>query len=107
MPSPKSYTGYVYLIGSTRYGWFKIGKSCSPEIRVNAIGVMLPFKIDLYALWGTNNHSLMESAFHRTHAEHRINGEWFRFSPETLKRIISDYPPYIEQRLWSVDECVV
>jgi Meiotically up-regulated gene 113 len=95
MPTPnQSYPGYVYLIGSSQFGWFKIGKSIRPEIRVSDLGVMLPFKIELFALWGTFNHSFLESALHDRHAAKRLNGEWFCFDLNTLVEIIGCDTPY-------------
>lgn len=105
MPSLKSYTGYVYLIGSAKYGWFKIGKSRSPELRVNSLGILLPFKVDLYAMWGSNSHSLLEAAFHRLYAAHRINGEWFGLTPEMLKGIIGDCAPHLAERIFPLESC--
>jgi len=34
--------GYVYLIGSPTFGWYKIGKSRKPEIRIENLGILLP-----------------------------------------------------------------
>ena len=33
--------GYVYLIGNSIFGWYKIGKSISPEIRIKDLGILL------------------------------------------------------------------
>jgi hypothetical protein len=103
MPTPKqSYPGYVYLIGSTRFGWYKIGKSVRPDIRLSEIGVLLPFRIDLFAMWGTQNHSLLEGAFHREYAVHHIHGEWFCFDRKTFTRLVLEYPPYWGDRIFPV-----
>lgn len=102
-PSIPSYPGYVYLLGSSRFGWFKIGKSTRPDIRVNELGILLPFKIELFALWGTRNHSLLESALHREYADHRINGEWFCFNRKVFDRAVCEYPPYWGTRIFPVD----
>jgi len=54
--------GYVYLIGTPIFGWYKIGKSITPEIRVKDLGILLPFKIKVMAIWKAENHHLMESS---------------------------------------------
>ena len=56
-PSNPSYRGYVYLIGSSRFGWYKIGKSRSATIRVQTLGILLPFKVEVFAVWMTDNPS--------------------------------------------------
>jgi len=100
MPSDSSYSGYVYLIGSRQFGWFKIGKSRTPDIRINDIGILLPFRIELFAIWGTKNHSALESAFHRKYAEQHIHGEWFLFNRKTLEAMIIEYPPFWATRIF-------
>ena len=39
--------GFVYLIGSPLFGWYKIGKSKTPEVRVSNLGILLPFKLKI------------------------------------------------------------
>jgi hypothetical protein len=53
-------TGFVYLIGSTTFGWYKIGKSITPEVRIQNLGILLPFKIEVIAVWKAANHHAME-----------------------------------------------
>lgn len=72
--------GYVYLIGTPVFGWYKIGKSKTPEIRIKDLGILLPFKIKILGVWEAQNHHLMESTLHEMYDERRINGEWFEFS---------------------------
>jgi hypothetical protein len=84
--------GYVYLIGTERFQWYKIGKSRTPEIRVGNLGILLPFKIQIFGIWKAQNHSLMESALHEQYAKTRINGEWFTFSKQTVKDLYSSIP---------------
>ena len=84
--------GYVYLIGNDRFHWFKIGKSKTPEVRVTNLGVLLPFKIKIFAVWKAENHHKMETALHEIHADARINGEWFSFSDDRVKSIHQSIP---------------
>ena len=72
--------GYVYLIGTTTFGWYKIGKSITPEIRIKDLGILLPFKITIIGVWKAVNHHLMEKTLHEIYASSRINGEWFEFT---------------------------
>jgi len=80
-------TGYVYLIGNPTFGWYKIGKSITPEIRVQNIGVLLPFKIEVVGIWKSENHSRLEKHLHQTYDDFRINGEWFRFSKTQIQML--------------------
>lgn len=84
--------GYVYLIGSPTFGWYKIGKSITPEVRVANIGVLLPFKIEVLAVWKAANHHLMESTLHEIYSDKRINGEWFEFTKKQVCELIEAIP---------------
>ena len=85
-------SGYVYLIGTTVFGWYKIGKSVSPEIRVRDLGILLPFKIQVIRVWQAENHHLMEKTLHEMYSANRINGEWFQFTKKQLKSMIDKIP---------------
>ena len=69
--------GYVYLIGTPIFGWYKIGKSRTPEVRVKDLGILLPFKVEIIGVWKAVNHHLMESTLHEMYKTNKINGEWF------------------------------
>jgi hypothetical protein len=84
--------GYVYLIGTTVYGWYKIGKSKTPEVRVRDLGILLPFKIRVFRVWKAENHHLMEKALHEMYAKNQINGEWFQFTRVQLRALIDAIP---------------
>lgn len=53
-------SGYVYLIGSPIFGWYKIGKSITPEVRIKNLGILLPFKIDIICIWKAENHHKLQ-----------------------------------------------
>ena len=85
-------SGYVYLIGSPLFGWYKIGKSKTPEIRINALGILLPFKLHVIGVWEAKNHHLLETTLHDSHVNSRINGEWFEFTKEEVKAVFLTLP---------------
>lgn len=95
-----SYRGYVYLIGSSRFGWYKIGQSKTAEIRIKQLGILLPFKIEVFSVWMTDNPSRLESSFHQHYSDFHINGEWFSFEWNQLGEVIADDPPYFGQRVF-------
>jgi len=85
-------SGYVYLIGTSTFGWYKIGKSKTPEVRVANLGILLPFKVKVYRVWRAENHHLMERTLHEMYAANRINGEWFEFDGKQIKNLIDSIP---------------
>jgi hypothetical protein len=91
-------SGYVYLIGNSIFGWYKIGKSITPEIRIKDLGILLPFKIKVYSVWAAKNHHLMESSLHEIYEHNRINGEWFEFTGEEIGKLIDSIP--VETRIF-------
>lgn len=93
-PSGPSYRGYVYLIGSVRFGWYKIGKSKNASIRINHLGILLPFRIEIFGVWKTDNPTLLESHLHDKYRSNRINGEWFSFTAERVRSLLSDTHPH-------------
>lgn len=92
--------GYVYLIGTPIFGWYKIGKSITPEVRVKDLGILLPFKIKVLGVWSAQNHHLMETTLHEMYAAHRINGEWFEFSKKEAYEVFNKIP--VETRIYPV-----
>ena len=85
-------SGYVYLIGNSIFGWYKIGKSITPEVRVKDIGILLPFKIKVFSIWKAENHHLMETSLHEIYHKNRINGEWFEFTGDDIGKVINSIP---------------
>lgn len=99
MPAPQS--GYVYLLGSRQFGWYKIGMSKNAEIRIKNIGILLPFKIEVFAIWKSDNARALEAAFHGKWSSAAINGEWFSFSDSTAHRIVYFMdPPIPSERIF-------
>jgi hypothetical protein len=92
--------GYVYLIGSSLFGWYKIGKTKNPKVRVDDLGILLPFKIEVFAIWEAKNCGAMEKALHEKYAEFHINGEWFRFNKDKLESVIEKEIP-VSARIFS------
>ena len=85
-------TGFVYLIGTPVFGWYKIGKSITPEVRIRDLGILLPFKIDIIAVWQAQDHSMLERTLHEIYASSRINGEWFEFARKEVQTLIESIP---------------
>jgi hypothetical protein len=84
--------GYVYLIGNPTFRWYKIGKSKTPELRIQNLGILLPFKIEVIGIWKAQNHSLMESTLHEQFKANRINGEWFYFPKKEVMALFESLP---------------
>ena len=91
--------GYVYFIGTPIFGWYKIGKSITPEVRIKDLGILLPFKIEVIAVWSAQNHHAMEKVLHEIYAANRINGEWFEFTKDAAFAVVDNIPA--ETRIYS------
>jgi hypothetical protein len=85
-------SGYVYLIGTPVFGWYKIGKSKTPIVRVRDLGILLPFKIRVIGVWKAEDHTLMEQALHEKYIDNRVNGEWFEFDRKEVYRVADAIP---------------
>lgn len=85
-------SGCVYLIGNSTFRWYKIGKSKTPEVRVQDLGVLLPFKIKVFGVWKAHDHTALERLLHEKYKEHRINGEWFEFDGKLVKTFFEFMP---------------
>lgn len=85
-------SGYVYLIGSPIFRWYKIGKSKTPVIRVKDLGILLPFKLHVIGVWKAENHSLLEKTLHEIYNPCRINGEWFEFTRVDVHKVFDQIP---------------
>lgn len=82
--------GHVYLIGSRKYNWYKIGKSSNAAIRIADLGILLPFRIEVIAVWKASNHHELERLLHQKYESNRINGEWFTFGQPQIEKIVSE-----------------
>lgn len=101
MPTPNTvYSGYVYFIGNQEYLWYKIGKSRNPDIRLDDIGILLPFPIKVFAIWKAENHHDAEIAMHKRYSEFHIHGEWFKIPRDVRQSIIDGDPPFFGHRIF-------
>ncbi len=89
--------GYVYLIGSERFKWYKIGKARRPEIRIRDLGILLPFKIRVFAVWQSEDCDRLESRLHQDYSEYNINGEWFHFANHKVREIVHEDLVYLHR----------
>lgn len=84
---PINKEGYVYIL-QTEHGT-KIGASSNPEVRVKAVGLLLPFETKKTEAFKVDNMFLAESELHTEYEEYRINGEWFDLSQSQIDEIRS------------------
>lgn len=101
MPTPL-HQEYVYLIGSRKFGWYKIGKAQKPSIRVTQLGILLPFRVALFGLWSTCKGLTTERLMHEKYAQYAINGEWFGISLQDVVAILRDNQPFDSLLVFSV-----
>jgi hypothetical protein len=90
----------VYIIGSAKYGWYKIGYSRFVQQRLAHLRRTLPFAVSLFSFWRLGwadeskpfNPSRVERCIHALFVGNSINGEWFKLSGppdiEALDRVL-------------------
>lgn len=92
-------TGHVYVIsniGSFGEGIFKMGmtRRLVPQDRIDELGdASVPFEFDVHAIIRTSDAPALESALHRTFANHRVNRinerkEFFRVSLDEIAQAV-------------------
>ena len=79
--------GHVYLIGNSKFLWYKIGKSSDARIRVLDLGVLLPFRVEVIEVIRCDAYNFVEKRLHQEFAEHRVNGEWFHFDQDAVNSV--------------------
>ena len=87
----------VYLIGETKTGPIKIGRSKNPKRRLAQLQMTTPYKLHLFCTvtgYGIRNHAwardieidqrTLERLLHSYFANERISGEWFRLGVDDI-----------------------
>lgn len=86
---PVPVPGYVYIIGSEQFSWYKIGFSKNGNVRSEQLGILLPFKVELYGMWHSHNARGLEKYLHEKYRKNHLHGEWFLFAWEELENVIA------------------
>ena len=81
--SHQAITGYVYLIRAEN-GLYKIGKAKNVNARMKPFRVDFPMKWELIHTIKSNDYGAAEGGLHKTFADKRDVGEWFRLSPDDV-----------------------
>lgn len=80
--------GFVYLLGSPD-GYCKIGRTKQLSSRLLAIGLQLPFKVELIHSIKVSDPVWAERHLHQKFSACRMNGEWFLLSDGDIQWIKS------------------
>ena len=83
--------GYVYLIWAKGTDCYKIGSSQYPEKRLPSLQTGSPVELEIIAVMPSENHELEERAMHARWRSYRIQGEWFKFNPTLIPRVLGDF----------------
>ena len=75
--------GYIYILGYSEEGFFKVGTSLNPEARTRSLRTGNP-SIRLVASYPTKDMRLIEQLVHNRLRACKVWGEWFRLDAAML-----------------------
>ena len=81
--------GYIYLIKLKDMNYYKIGKSQSPEDRLNLFEVKFPIDFEIVHRYFVSGYDQEENRLHKLFSEKRIKQEWFNLSEDDVEYICS------------------
>jgi hypothetical protein len=82
VPKAQPKPGYVYVLASA--GVYKIGRTVDPTSRQKALGIALPYPVEMVATIYSEDYRRLESDLHEQYAGKRLNGEWFELTADDL-----------------------
>lgn len=78
--------GYVYIVRSEN-GDYKIGRTINPNSRGKTFDVKLPLRVKFELLIESPDYRGLERELHQRFASKRIDGEWFKLTPEDVEQL--------------------
>lgn len=102
---PTDNTDYIYFIQSGRTNIYKIGKSNDPQGRLNGLQTANSIKLKLLHIFKADNATAAEEALHRVLHKKRMEGEWFKLTPEE-KNILLSVKSFEKGQFWIDDKGV-
>lgn len=82
--------GYVYVLKGPQ-GYYKIGKTVSPDNRIATFGIELPFDVEYELVVKVEDYHSAERRLHERYANKRVRGEWFALTKEDLQEMRGIY----------------
>jgi hypothetical protein len=77
-------------------------------VRIKNLGILLPFKIKVIAVWKAHDHTALERELHDKFRYCRINGEWFQFHHDEIKILLEFIPEsvlvFFDEQFSNIDE---
>lgn len=87
-PEPQLRPGYVYLLQALHDPeLYKIGRTKNPHDRMATFKLKLPIAVEYICTIKTDNMYQLESNLHFRFMRQRLDGEWFKLSPEDVEYI--------------------
>jgi predicted outer membrane lipoprotein len=80
--------GFIYLL-SDQQGHVKIGRTSQLTTRIKQLSTQPPFRLTLICAFRVIDAAFYEHDMHRQFADKRMNGEWFRLTPEDVELILT------------------
>lgn len=100
---PTDNTEYVYVIRAGRTNAYKIGKSNDPQGRLMSLQTASHHQLNLLHTFTADNASAAEEELHRLLHHQRLEGEWFKVSPQQ-KAIITLIQRFEHRQFWVNDK---
>lgn len=86
----QSGSGNIYLIHCSGTNFYKIGFTRqTAESRLRSMQVGLPFDLTLVCHWRFDDVEVIERRLHDRYSGNGVRGEWFEFSRNELKAVLS------------------
>lgn len=79
-------SGFIYVLHAFD-DIYKIGKAQHLDSRIYQLQIQLPYKVELVFSDCTHDLGAVEAGIHKHLSGCRINGEWFRLSPDDLQYV--------------------
>jgi hypothetical protein len=87
-PAENKRPGFVYIFGSSKTGYYKIGASSRPPVRMQDYErSKLPFPVEMIHTIPADDKFQAEESLHQFFGKKRTNGEWFKLTRDELSRV--------------------
>ena len=92
------YRSYVYIVGWSRAGPIKIGRTNALLKRLTQLQIGVPYRLRIWGAARVNDAAKAESLCHRHLRAAALLGEWFSIAPKSARQILAEIAASIDPR---------